>query len=63
LVNIAHAACSDLLRDLHFVFWMSHDIFISRESLSVVAIHFVFLLVTGKAYFGIKNLMTCDKPQ
>lgn len=36
LLTIAHAADNALERVLRFCFWISHDIFISRESLFIL---------------------------
>ena len=57
LLNIAHAACKDLLRVLLLVLWMSHEIFISRESLSLVAMCYLFYLLLEQSTSVIKCLM------
>ena len=60
LLNIAHAACRDLLRVLRFVFWMSHDIFISRDSLSLVAMCLLFYSLREKPTSAKKCVSATD---
>ncbi len=60
LLNIAHAACKDLLRVLLFVRCMSHDIFISRESLLFCAMTLLFYSLWEKPTSAKKCVSATD---